>query len=172
MEESRGSVRIGPISLFVLVMVLCLAVLAVLSLQTARAQQTTTQQQALMIEDTYANEQAGQEFLAQLDAILVQGRNGNLSYEELLSQISDFVVTQNMNEGLEAGLESDMDPSEIVDISYDAQDPIVRAVFVQESGRKLVAKIRINPDMTYTIISWLVSTQWVEPGANIVLWQG
>lgn len=168
MEESRGSVRIGPISLFVLIMVLCLAVLAVLSLQTARAEQSITGQQALIIEDTYSNEIAGQEFVAQLDAVLVQGRNGSMSSEDTMRAVAEFVEDLNVRDGLEASMET-------TTVTYGSSvntNTQINAVFLKESGRKLVAGIRIEPDMSYTVVSWLVSTQWVEPGSEIVFWLG
>lgn len=46
MAKPHGSVRIGPISLFTLIIILCLAVLAVLSLTTARAELSITERQA------------------------------------------------------------------------------------------------------------------------------
>lgn len=172
MEESRGSVRIGPISLFVLIIVLCLAVLAVLSLQTARAQQAITTQQALMIEETYANEVAGQQFVADVDALLSQGKRDGLSYDEVFGRIVDFANAQSSQEGLKAGLESEVNPAAVPSAAEGEHASIIRAEFLRESGRKLVVRLQIDPDLTYTIASWLVSTQWVEPGADIVYWQG
>ncbi len=59
--RGRGSVRIGPISLFALVIILCLAVMAVLSVTTAQATYAAAERQALFTNDTYANERAAQE---------------------------------------------------------------------------------------------------------------
>lgn len=164
MERSNGSVRIGPISLFVLIIVLCLAVLAVLSLQTARAQQAVTEQQATVIEDTYVNEVAGQEFLSQLDAILVQGRSGAISQEETFRQINAFISAQT--------LQDDLDTKPVIDASFNEQDVLIKVVFTLDSGRKLNVTIQINPDLTYDVLSWSVLTEWIEPGTNIILWQG
>ena len=44
--RGRGSVRIGPISLFALVIILCLAVMAVLSVTTAQATYAAAERQA------------------------------------------------------------------------------------------------------------------------------
>ena len=66
--RGRGSVRIGPISLFALVIILCLAVMAVLSVTTAQATYAAAERQASFTADTYANERAGQEFAADIDA--------------------------------------------------------------------------------------------------------
>lgn len=59
MAKPHGSVRIGPISLFTLIIILCLAVLAVLSLTTARAELSITERQAQTTTETYALETAG-----------------------------------------------------------------------------------------------------------------
>ena len=45
MNSTNGSVRIGPISLFTLVIILCLAVMAVLSATTAQATYSAAENQ-------------------------------------------------------------------------------------------------------------------------------
>ena len=79
--RGRGSVRIGPISLFALVIILCLAVMAVLSVTTAQATYAAAERQASFTADTYANERAGQEFAADIDAALapVRAAGGGLA---------------------------------------------------------------------------------------------
>ena len=57
MNSTNGSVRIGPISLFTLVIILCLAVMAVLSATTAQATYSAAEKQALFTNDTYQNAQ-------------------------------------------------------------------------------------------------------------------
>ena len=53
MAKPHGSVRIGPISLFTLIIVLCLAVLTVLSVTTSLAELSTTERQAATTTETY-----------------------------------------------------------------------------------------------------------------------
>ncbi|MFQ9181303.1 MAG: S4A5 electrogenic sodium bicarbonate cotransporter 4, partial [Eggerthella lenta] len=60
MNSTNGSVRIGPISLFTLVIILCQSVMAVLSATTAQATYSDDEKQALITNDTYKNEQAAQ----------------------------------------------------------------------------------------------------------------
>ena len=72
--RGRGSVRIGPISLFALVIILCLAVMAVLSVTTAQATYAAAERQASFTTDTYANERAGQGLMADVDAALAPVR--------------------------------------------------------------------------------------------------
>lgn len=71
MARSGGSVRMGPISLFTLVITLCLAVMAMLAYTTAQAERSLTLRQANATTDLYTNETAAQEFLALLDSQLV-----------------------------------------------------------------------------------------------------
>ena len=64
MAKPHGSVRIGPISLFTLIIVLCLAVLTVLSVTTSLAELSTTERQAATTTETYQLESVGQQFVA------------------------------------------------------------------------------------------------------------
>ena len=87
--RGRGSVRIGPISLFALVIILCLAVMAVLSVTTAQATYAAAERQASFTADTYANERAGQEFAADIDAALAPVRAAGGGLAEALACIID-----------------------------------------------------------------------------------
>ena len=71
---TTGSVRMGPISIFTLVIVICLAVMATLALTTARADTALAERQASFTADDYANECLGQAFLAEVDAALASAR--------------------------------------------------------------------------------------------------
>ena len=73
MAKPHGSVRIGPISLFTLIIVLCLAVLTVLSVTTSLAELSTTERQAATTTETYQLESVGQQFVADVDAALAEG---------------------------------------------------------------------------------------------------
>ena len=73
MAKPHGSVRIGPISLFALIIILCLAVLAVLSLSTSIAELKITERQAQTTTETYQLETVGQTFASEVDAALVDG---------------------------------------------------------------------------------------------------
>ena len=73
MAKPHGSVRIGPISLFALIIILCLAVLAVLSLSTSIAELRISERQAQTTTETYQLETVGQTFTAEVDEALVDG---------------------------------------------------------------------------------------------------
>ena len=87
MAKPHGSVRIGPISLFTLIIVLCLAVLTVLSVTTSLAELSTTERQAATTTETYQLESVGQQFVADVDAALAEG-----TLEDVLQRYSDSTV--------------------------------------------------------------------------------
>ena len=88
MSASHGSVRMGPISLFTLLIVLCLAVMAVLSVTTSQATYVLAQRQANATVALYANETAAQNLVAHIDQTLSQARvQGQGSY-----QVSSMLV--------------------------------------------------------------------------------
>ena len=66
----------GPVSLFALVVALCLAVMAVLAVTTARASMALAERQAAFTADDYANETVGQELLARRARRRRRGRCG------------------------------------------------------------------------------------------------
>ena len=68
MNDSQSSVRIGPISLFALIAVICLATLAVLSIATSNATYRLTTLQADSMAQQYHAETAAQTFVARIDA--------------------------------------------------------------------------------------------------------
>ena len=73
--QHDDNVRIGPISLFTLIIVICLAVLAVLTFATANATYIMTQRQATATTELYLDEQAAQEFMAGVSDVLQQTRS-------------------------------------------------------------------------------------------------
>ncbi len=113
--------RIGPISLFALVIILCLAVMAVLSVTTAQATYAAAERQASFTADTYANERAGQEFAASIDAALAPVRAAGGGLAETLAAV---------RAALPAGAELD--------------GSTVKAEFTADSGRALAVVLDIQ----------------------------
>ena len=72
--ESAVRVRMGPLSIFALVIVISLAVLSALTLSTAHASLSLAQRQANAVSEKYLAEQAGSVFVAEVDAALAQWR--------------------------------------------------------------------------------------------------
>ena len=92
MSGSNSTVRIGPISLFTLVIILCLAVMAVLSATTAQATYTAAEKQALFTDDTYANESAAQSTVAAIDAALASVRDAASAQRDGASVLLTFTT--------------------------------------------------------------------------------
>ena len=78
-------IRTGWLSLIVMVVVVCLAVLGVLSLVTARAMLATAQKQADYVQQTYELEMLGQQWLSQVETVCSEAS----SEEELLSELPE-----------------------------------------------------------------------------------
>ena len=147
--RGRGSVRIGPISLFALVIILCLAVMAVLSVTTAQATYAAAERQASFTADTYANERAGQEFAADIDAALAPVRAAGGGLAEALAAVRAALPA-----------DAELDGS------------TVKAEFTSDSGRALAVVLQIHADATYSVASWKATTLWTESGAGETLWSG
>lgn len=155
MAKPHGSVRIGPISLFALIIILCLAVLAVLSLSTSMAELNISERQAQTTTETYQLESVGQTFVADVDAALVEGTLDEVLPAWGVADDSPGVVR---------------DPLVTCSGTYDGS--LITATFSVESGRQLACVLRINTDKTYTIEQWKVTTQWLDDGTGETLWLG
>ena len=152
--QRKGRGRIGPISVFTLVIVLCLAVLSMLAFSTANAASTMAQRQASQTSGIYENETAAQEFLAGIDDVLVT--RGANSLEGSLSGISEAAEKAAGNR---------------VRITADFADGIVHAEFVNSDNRMLSVDLTIRANDTYRIDSWsVVAVQNEEqPQGNLLL---
>ncbi len=196
MARPHGSVRIGPISLFTLIIILCLAVLAVLSVTTARAELSVTERQAATTTETYQLEVRGQEFLAAVDGSLATGDAAALE-----AVLADYgVETTAAAPGADGAAASDAAPAgetiedetpsgatapaagvTIVDGDGSAgsitasgtfDGELISATFAMDSGRTLALTLRLNDDGTCTIEQWKMTTQWIDDGTGETLWLG
>lgn len=147
--RTKGSVRIGPISLFTLVIVLCLAVLGVLAITTAQATFAAAEKQAVFTDDTYANESAAQRFVAEVDAALAPVRERGGTLDEALTAV-ERVLAENAT----------------------LEETTVAATFSAESGRTLSVELVINADATYDIALWKALTEWTDVSSGETLWSG
>lgn len=151
MGRAKGSVRIGPISLFSLVVILCLAVMSVLTLTTAQATYAAAEKQARFAADTYANEQAAQNLVAEVDAALAPIRAAGGSPADALAAVADALVRTD-------------------DATLDGNR--VQATFTTESGRTLSVVLTVNDNATYTVSQWKATTHWSDTDSGEKLWSG
>lgn len=193
MSRSKSSVRMGPISLFTLVIIICLAVMAVLAMSTSQATYAAAEKQARFTVDTYANEQVAQQFVAEIDAALAPLRTAATSTATTADTTTENAESADSSETATAGSVStpatsgdaamtaviaSLGGTQVSDnegsITYDAQveNNEVHATFVAESGRTLSITLAINSDATYALSAWKATTQWNETGSGATLWSG
>ncbi len=180
MAKPHGSVRIGPISLFTLIIILCLAVLAVLSVTTARAELSITERQAATTTETYELESAAQRFVAEVDRALGAGDAalaavladyGIVAGSDATPAAGETIEDDTMVAGGDASAGTTLDDTAIsVEGTFDGT--LLSATFSLESGRTLAAVLRINDNGTYTIEQWKTTTQWTDDGTGANLWLG
>ena len=133
------NVRIGPVSVFTLIIIICLAVLAVLTISTANAQR-----QAVAAQELYLDETAAQTFLAEIDDRLAPLREGgNADAMSLLE--ADLVPMRNAAQDAAGGQ---------VEVVTNVSGQQVRAEFSCANGRTLKIAVTVLPDGTYRIDKW------------------
>lgn len=147
-KKNRGSVRIGPVSLFTLIILLSLAVLSVLTLSTAQAAYTSATKQASFADDLYQNEIAGNDLLTLVDTELKAASEQGKSRAQALNALESSLPEYAQVEGNE-----------------------IQAQITAESGRNLTIILTISNDLRYSVSSWKATTEWhVED--NETLWLG
>lgn len=186
MAKPHGSVRIGPISLFALIIVLCLAVLTVLSVTTSQAELSTTERQAATTTETYQLEAVGQQFVADVDAALAEGgdalskvlvdygiqvQSSSTGGSEELVIEDDTVTGEPVGGDLGRPSATEAADGSPVTFSGTRDGELISATFSMESGRTLAIVLRIQND-TYTIEQWKVTTEWTDDGTGENLWLG
>ena len=186
MAKPHGSVRIGPISLFTLIIVLCLAVLTVLSVTTSLAELSTTERQVATTTETYQLEAVGQQFVADVDAALAEGgdalskvlvdygiqvQSSSTGGSEELVIEDDTVTGEPVGGDLGRPSATEAADGSPVTFSGTRDGDLISVTFSMESGRTLVIVLRIQND-TYTIEQWKVTTEWTDDGTGENLWLG
>lgn len=144
--RKTGTVRLGPISLFTLIAVLCLATLAVLSVTTANASFKLATLQGESMEQQYQAEEAAQHFLAQVCAQGAEAASGAAANAEAFV---DGAVT----------------------VSASVNGSVVSAQFACPNGRVLDTQVDVGSGGAYTIIKWNMTAK-VNSAETETLWSG
>lgn len=148
-DASRtGTVRLGPISLFTLIAVLCLATLAVLSITTSNASYRLATLQGESITQQYQAESAAQGFLAQVCA--------NGASPEAVSAAA--AAMQEASGGA-------------VTVEASAAGSVVSAKFSCSNGRALDTQIEVGDGGSYRIMQWKMTAK-VNSAETETLWLG
>ena len=163
MERRPSTVRMGPISVFALVIILCLAVLGVLSVTSASAGSALAQRQAEFAADDYRNEIVGQSFYAHADDVLAQvraqGGDAQAASAALEAAMVDIGSAASSDVGVPITLSTSLDGGEL-EVRIQAQ-----------SGRCLDIEFAIQPDATLSVAAWKATTLWTEDATDH-LWTG
>ena len=162
-RDRSGSVRMGPISIFTLVVVLCLAVMAVLSVTTAHADAALAERQACFTQDDYTNEIAGQTLMAGADGALAtvraQGDTAEAGTAAIRAQLNTLIERAQAAAG----------PDATVDVQLNGTT--LAAHIEQPSKRCLDITLGITAQANLRITSWKTSTTWTEDTSD-TLWMG
>lgn len=157
-RRDAGTVRLGPVSVFVLVMGICLAVLAVLCLATAQAQLTVANRQVEALEASYANERAAQAVLGQVEGSLAASREAGLAQADALAAIDGALSeVPAAADGVTYGIER-------------AED-VIEATFTSGDARTLSVRLAVDESLTCTVEAWVTSSEIPEDEGPSV-WQG
>ena len=179
MARTRPAVRMGVLNLLVMVIALSLAVLAVLSLATARAGQALAEREQQSVQEVYSCEAAGQRFLAALDDELAPARKAGggsaRSGEALQTGLAD--LQQQAVAGAE-GLSAQVELLEGQDASAlegalrggEGHAPyVLRTTFATESRQTLTCVVAVSDDGGYEVLQWRHLREWGEPPAQDLL---
>lgn len=151
--------RIGPISLFTLICVLLLSVLAVLCVTSANAAATMSARQAAATAETYRLDACGQEAIAVVDETLRGMRPASAT--EVASAAAERLRA---NPGTLAGSDEDFA------IDAQADGSRIDLTITAPGGKTLSAAIRVNDDSTYAVDEWEITGTQAE--SDETLWSG
>lgn len=125
--------------------------MAVLAVTTAQATYAAAEKQARFTTDTYANERAAQDLVAEVDAALAPVRAAGGDQAAALAAVSAAL----------AGTDG-----------VQVEGNRVTARFEADSGRTLDVVLTIDGNAAYTVSQWKATTQWNETGSGEKLWSG
>lgn len=158
--EEGSSVRIGPVSMFTLIAIICLSALAVLAVTTANASHEMAKLQAESVSEQYAAESAAQNFVALIDQTASETTGSDVTRAAAVaSSLDDIVRTtqQNADRG--------------ITVSADMADTDVKAQFACSNGRTLKIVLTILTDGNYQVKQWnMTATENNAQSEN--LWSG
>ena len=164
-HDTHGNdVRIGPISVFTLIIVVCLAVLAVLAFTSANATLVMTQRQATATSELYLDEAAAQQFVAGVDDELSTVRTaGGTNVDAVQAVQRALPALTEAARGSSGGR---------VSVSASMDGDSVRAEFSCANGRMLTIVVTIRNDATFRIDKWKMTAVQNEEEPAGRLWTG
>lgn len=163
-RRRSNNVRIGPISIITLISVICMAVLAVLAVSTSSASTTISQRQADAMQALYADECAGQEFVASVDDVLAQAREEGDTPKRAANAVERELDA--ICEKARAAANGD------ITCTASVNGRQVTAEFVCDNTRQLNVMLVINDDVTMSVQQWKMTSAQQAPQSAGQLWSG
>ena len=99
MKQRRIAFGPGAASLILIVVILCMSMLAMLTIASARNDEKLSLRSAAMTEDIYSLNAKAEESLAGLDELLVSARQGSSSQDSFLQEVSALLPEEMNLEG-------------------------------------------------------------------------
>ena len=149
MARPRGSLRIGPISVFTLVVLISLSVMSVLTITTANASRALAEKQSSIVQESYLNEASAQHLIAQIDTLLQDAQSNGMSRAAALERIQSILP----------------DGSTV-------SENVITVFFFSGDRRFLEIEIKVTDDLHYVVNRWRASTEWVPDTTGPNLWPG
>lgn len=167
--------RMGMLNILMVVIALCLAVLAVLALSTARAGAALSERQASNVRETYAVEAVGEQLAAQLDVALASFAEGGIPADRLLDaanrSLQDYAALRMQQTDLvDAGIQfesavlssAEMDEALGAAAATDGTLGALKVQVTGPSGHALFALFALNDDATYSVMQWKAMKLWED----------
>lgn len=176
--------RMGVLDMFVVIIGICLAVLAVLALSTSMASLRLSERQTQSMQQIYDVDTAGQRFAADLDAKVQEVVLGGTAASDMLGAINgeltdvvDDVASASEKILIEADIRQ---PDQMTTPSEDGSTPFdvaqyiggVRVLFTSEDGYLLTCLFGIDGKGTVEALTWKSTRIWDESAQNEQLWLG
>lgn len=162
----------GPISLFTLVMVLCMATLCVLCVATAHATLKMSERSAAATQATYRNEQAAQLWLASIvqhsnptqDDLDEANEKAQAGFMDSANVAVDSEIIPVGDAVSQLGLEGEVDARSF--------RSAVKASFQTGSGKLLDVVVALRRGGGYQVLAWKATAQLSEEPPTELLWSG
>jgi hypothetical protein len=139
--------RVGPMSVILLVVVIALDAMAVLAVTSARSNLIASNNQAVFCSATYDTETAAQELCAVVDSTLAAARQSGI---DPVAYLSDNLPTN----GIQRIDTTDLD----IETSMDGN--ILSISISDDRQRTLTVELTVDIDGTYTITRWQTLGDW------------
>lgn len=180
----RASMRMGVLDLFVVIIGICLAVLAVLALSTSLASLRLSERQTQGMQSIYNVDTAGQRFAADLDGKVQEVVLSGAAAPDMLAAINleltdvvDDVASASEGTLVEAEVRQPDQMAASFDDELSSLDTTqyiggVRALFTSEDGYLLTCLFGIDDKGAVEALTWKSTRIWDESAQNEQLWLG